>query len=556
MEFINLDKEYTVDGSGNANQQPKTEMYFLNVPFGEDYKHVIDFNNAKERFDAFVQLSDKHVVGGNIIRKDTNIVIDGILGDMEKYNYIMYRNASVSSKWWFAFIRKVTYQADHITTVEIKTDVWQSYLFERKFYKSYVIRTHIPKTMDTIGRWVEPEPVYAELETSRNVDTVLASLDWEPQWVLHTTSKYNKDTGKYEYKGNGLAGTYSGEYGKYVNSPDTMQAALEAYGRKSMDDICSGADWKSILNSLLSGGTSTQSVGALTSATSVAELQDHRDECIGLFAIPRWAITPGEANPSNDFVYKSDTLNLARESLANGYVPRNKKLLSSVFTSYVIYNRNGFKVVLKPESLGNSLQITIGCSPMGTTGFILSLDNYDDKTNNYFKVPYSCQQRIGYDKNTGLDKAISAISSVLGIVGGVSAIKGGDASGAVGALEGTKNLIDSTKTNIQSIGASGDITSVTDGRATIRVAELSPSYAHSIMADEYLDQYGYAVNEVMPLPYYMTCRSNWNYIKTQNINLSIIGNNADCEELKGIFDAGVTIWHGLDNYGDYTKENN
>ena len=59
----------------------------------------------------------------------------------------------------------------------------------------------------------------------------------------------------------------------------------------------------------------------------------------------------------------------------------------------------------------------------------------------------------------------------------------------------------------------------------------------------------------MPLPYYMNCRSNWNYIKTQNINLSIEGNNADCEELKGIFDAGVTIWHGLDNYGDYSKEN-
>ena len=56
-----------------------------------------------------------------------------------------------------------------------------------------------------------------------------------------------------------------------------------------MDDIVNGVDWKSILNSFLSGGTNPASVSALTSATSIAELQDHRDELIGVYAIPKWA---------------------------------------------------------------------------------------------------------------------------------------------------------------------------------------------------------------------------------------------------------------------------
>ena len=397
MKHIDFDKEYNVNGSGSEYQEPKTEVYFLNVPFGKDYKHVVDFPTHKARMDALTALSDKHVTAVNIVRKDTEIVIDGVLQNMEKYNYVMYQNASVSNKWWYAFITGVDYQADHLTKVSIKTDVWQSYLYERKIYKSLVERTHIPVNEDAIGRWVMPEPFYSEPETSREVDTVLSSLNWEPQWVLHTTSKYNNSTDSYEYSGTGSGGTYSGEYGHYVNSPAAMKDVMDKYGRKSVEDIFKDAHydgtWQTILNSFLTGGTYAGSVGALTSSTSIAELQDHRDECIGLYAIPRWAIIQGQATPTNDFTYRSDTLQLDRSSLANGYRPRNKKLLSSVFTQYVLYNRNGFKVSLNPEMLGDTLDITIGCSPMGTTGYIVSLDNYDNDVNNYFKVQIAKRPR-------------------------------------------------------------------------------------------------------------------------------------------------------------------
>lgn len=562
MKHIDFDKEYNVNGSGSEFQEPKTEVYFLNVPFGKDYKHVVDFPTHKARMDALTALSDKHVTAVNIVRKDTEIVIDGVLQNMERYNYVMYKNASLSNKWWYAFITGIDYQADHLTKVKIKTDVWQSYLYERKIYKSLVERTHIPVNEDSIGRWVMPEPFYSEPEESREVDTVLGSSDWEPQWVLHTTSKYNNSTDSYEYSGTGSAGTYSGEYGHYVNSPAAMKDVMDNYGRKSFNDVVNDVgieiDWKQFWKNLLTTGSdlkpTNQSI-ALTGLTTLAELQDHRDECVGLYAIPRWAIIQGQATPTNDFTYRSDTLQLDRSTLASGYRPRNKKLLSSVFTQYILYNRNGFKVSLNPEMLGNTLDITVGCSPMGTTGYIVSLDNYENDTNNYFKVPYSCSARVGYDANTGLDKAVSGVSSLLGLTMGIGRVTSGDASSIPGILQSGEDLIDFTKPQYQSIGSSGDITSVTDGRATIRLAELSPSAAHSRAADRYLDQFGYAVNEILNVSYYIKSRSNWNYIKTQNVNLSIKGPADDCEELKDIFNSGTTIWHGLDHFGDYDQTN-
>ena len=53
----------------------------------------------------------------------------------------------------------------------------------------------------------------------------------------------------------------------------------------------------------------------------------------------------------------------------------------------------------------------------------------------------------------------------------------------------------------------------------------------------------------------MTGRKNWNYIKT--IGANIEGNipEDDLNELKAIFNNGVTIWHKASTYLDYSQDN-
>jgi len=92
---------------------------------------------------------------------------------------------------------------------------------------------------------------------------------------------------------------------------------------------------------------------------------------------------------------------------------------------------------------------------------------------------------------------------------------------------------------------------------------IKPEYAKKI--DDYFDMYGYQVNEVKKPN--LTGRQLWNYVKTINVNIS--GKKphhphstipakiptADLNELRSIFDNGVTIWHDVTEIYNYNAMN-
>lgn len=65
--------------------------------------------------------------------------------------------------------------------------------------------------------------------------------------------------------------------------------------------------------------------------------------------------------------------------------------------------------------------------------------------------------------------------------------------------------------------------------------------------------YGYKVNNVK-LPN-ITGRRNWNYVKTLDCNLLGEIPQEDLEELKQIFNNGVTFWHNPSSFLDYSQNN-
>lgn len=72
--------------------------------------------------------------------------------------------------------------------------------------------------------------------------------------------------------------------------------------------------------------------------------------------------------------------------------------------------------------------------------------------------------------------------------------------------------------------------------------------------DDFFSMYGYKVNS-LKIPN-ITGRQNWNYVKTLNAN--ILGNIPQdaIQELKAIFDNGVTFWHNANTFLDYSQQNN
>lgn len=543
---------------------PNTTLYVGVAPWNSDLKNVQSYASRAEQISTIQGLLSHKYEHINIIRRDSDLILKGVNEDLTQCNYLMYQNADISNKWYFAFIDNVKYNSLNSVIISHTIDVWQTYQFDITYYKNLILRSHVAKSSDTVGRWLAPEPINVAPEFERK-HNVFNDLSWTPQYVLHSTSVFNNTTKKYEYKGNGTGATLSAEYGIFVNNDDDVQTVVKKYGKLSAAEALKSNDddeYSNWISDLLTGQTIDKAV-KLISTTSISQLQDHRDELIGLYAIPSWVHDGSNKYATNAITSKSVSVTLPTSTLACGYTPRNKKMLSSLCKAYLFYNENGFKLPLKPELFtSGSPSFTVKSTELSTNGFILQIGSYADYTAKTNKISYRCENRLGYDANTGLDKVLNTLTSAVGVVNAVGSVAsqafvgnvGGAVQGAVGAVQQSINMIDALGQRGVSTGASGDIMSITEKRAMPVFADVSPTEAQCRYIDDYLDVYGYAINEIGKISTYMKNRSNWNYIQVANCNIKVSAPNDDVNKLKQMFESGVTIWHK--NFGDYDQTNN
>ena len=69
----------------------------------------------------------------------------------------------------------------------------------------------------------------------------------------------------------------------------------------------------------------------------------------------------------------------------------------------------------------------------------------------------------------------------------------------------------------------------------------------------YFDKYGYKVNTVK-VPN-INGRYNWNFVKTIECYIEADIPQDDLQEIKNMFDAGITIWHHPDTFMNYSNRN-
>ena len=80
--------------------------------------------------------------------------------------------------------------------------------------------------------------------------------------------------------------------------------------------------------------------------------------------------------------------------------------------------------------------------------------------------------------------------------------------------------------------------------------QIKPEYR--IILENFFNMFGYKVN-LVKTPNFHT-RKYWNYVQTANCNITGNFNNNDLQELKAIFDGGITFWH-TDDVGNYSLKN-
>ena len=536
-----------------AVTNPTTRLDLFTVPWGkpEECHAIVDFPTAAAQVAAFDDLAAKGVSATkfNYIKKDQAFRIEGNFARFEAFNYCRYQNRDFvnrqgNKKWYYAFIDRVEYIAQDIAMIYITTDYWQTYQFNITYYKSLIARAHVKKSEDTVGRWLQPEPVGAPADYEKQI-SLFDETEWAPLWTMVSVSKPGNP---WIYGGYGDGSLMTGQYSCFIHQADDIQKLINEFAGEV----------------------------------------DRRQDILTFKCLPRWVYqtlkSGGWLNSVSaggvDFEYIStnylctQTANaeLSGSTLACGYTPRNKKMLTSMCRVYVVYNYNGFSQPLRPEFIsGNSIKMKIEMEPIATNVFKLKFTNYAMPAESVFDVPYGCEMQIGYNENGGVQGTLNRFGSVLNAAGAVagSAVSLGaniatgnvagvinSGVGAVGSIfNASRDIASAFNSKVATKGSQGDSTSISSDNCVFRLVDCSPLYNECGPIDDFLDLYGYAINEWGKISSWKDTRSKWNYLQTVDCNIKVNAPAPEAASIRDMFNTGVTIWHSISDFGDYSLNN-
>lgn len=541
---------------------PQTDLYLLKCPLEIDQQNQLTFSNATAQYNYFNNLPKRGNTDFTYQRKDGVIRFNADIEDIRGYNYCMYRNDAYSNKWFYAFITDMKYANDGVTFITLKTDVWQTWLFDINVKSSYVVREHVND--DTIGKHTLDENLsIGEPINNATVTYTISSPDNDMQrMVAQVTELPEGVTVPTGYTNRIYTGIPQGSYFVVINGYGDLQVFTKWY------DVAGKAN-------------------AIVSIFIVpyAMVSNAHNEP---FTVKHNGTTLGNATfgflPTSYDAKQFNFNNVTYSPTLNGYTPKNNKLYCYPYSYLEVTNSCGTDVIFHYEDFGNPTStqwncygvLTQGCSirmyPANykkTTGFAASYA-YGIPCGKLPQISWQSDYYLNWQAQNATNVAVQSAANVVGGAGQVAgsmiaASEGGRGSGISGIFGGVGSLISSVGTAmqehhvadlvpIQERGATtnADLTYVMDKIGfTFHKMSLRAEYAQ--MIDHFFSMFGYKVNEMKVPNVYG--RSNWNYV--QCIQANIIGDvpQDDMNEIKELFNTGITFWHNPSTYLDYSQTN-
>lgn len=560
---------------------PQTDVYLLKVPLEIDNENQLTFANATAQFNYFNGLTGKIALDNfTYQRKDGVIRVPYNIDDIIEYNYVMYRNDGFSNKWFYAYISGMEFINPSTTAVSIKTDTFQTWQFDLTYKQCFVEREHVND--DTVGLHTQPE----NLETGEYLVQGIFNIPmyenpssgnyYDAWWVCFCVSEYPDDTTFINGEGITIGGVYSAmhficeeqRHARDIMEIYSLAGKAEAIKNMYMVPQCVVNVDPTKLNPTLSDGTTPASMiegsnGQTTKIHTVFPLKDS-------YTAPAYHIP----QPTD---------------LAGSYQPVNNKLKTYPYTYFYLTNNSGeqaeyhwedfpfetygttpntyearscaFKKCYVPSaSLSAKLYFT------NYKGYVESgSPSYGEHTYsyglNFSKIPV-CAWTTDYYTNWLTQNGVNINTQIaLGAAGAAAGLF----TGGVGLVAGTAGLIGTIANNMAKVHqakifpdqAGGDINAGDFTFAYLKSSisfyymSIRPEYAALI--DKYFSAYGYKVNTIK-IPN-VTGRTNWNYVKTVGCYIEANIPQEDLQEIKNLFDKGITFWHNPATFADYSQNN-
>lgn len=537
---------------------PQTDIYLLKVPLEINDSNQLTFSSASAQHNYFNSLPKIHVDDYTYQRKDGTIRYGGQFDDLIGYNYVMYRNDYYTNKWFYAYITNMSYLNDSVTAVSIKTDVYQTWMFDLTYKQTFIEREHVND--DTTGLHTVPENLelgeYIMNGSVINNDLSPSQTETNVSWICFQVSDFPDGDGALspslgdDVQGKIYGGVYSGLTYLFVLTPTAANRLIKCY------DLAGKADAIVSIFQVPLGILSADKL-SITNHTSEAG-------SIGI-----GIMTADDYN-----AIAIDTQTITKPTSLNSYTPKNHKMLTYPFTYFYATNNAGTETIYHWEDFSGNPSFKIEGAISQGMSIKAYPTNYKNATNlscynygiNGGKLPvcaWNSDYYVNWCTQNSVNQPLSIASSIVnGVIGtGVNMSYqnyAGALSSATGAFFGIANAIsrqyeaslvpDQAKGNANA----GDI-NMAEKRMGFTFYPMSIKAEYAKICDDFFSMYGYKVNRLKTPN--ITGRRNWNYVKTIGCYIEADIPQDDLEELKDMFNKGITFWHNTNTFMDYSQTN-
>lgn len=533
---------------------PITDIVIYKFPTDTTYRNVYGFysQSALNTFlnrDAIkvATLSDQQYV-----RRDYHIEVNLPFDAIEDASYIAYNNHETNSSgieyigWEYAFITEKHFVNFNCTRLILKYDVWTNVMkangFDSDKFRGYVEREHGDYRVSNIYDDVTPNNIIRRYETFSNYEYTLLVVVSD---IAHSSVADGSVTGK-EFRGNDLDRVgisymiFDDDNHPIVGTDDLYDYAKKLGASRYVYStyyckISSAMVTKIQNNSSYFSGK----IGGIIDDVTLAFMYYRGDNSVPSFTttitVPDLYIMDRDIYDDHKiytYPYKYAILVTNQETMN---LPYEYLEFDSDHNAHIdvtlSFDGNGIYIMYKPEFV-NGYNDRIICK------YMVSTSTSTDELQAYYG------QHI-----------LGDIANIGAAIAGQSLLKEGSW------------LIPAITTGVQATSMFNTVftpsshkkgVSIADGYIYIENGEYA-IYSMSINAPsidimlKMWDSTGYPVNKYKVIDYHT--RTLYNYVKARDV--SIVNNvyicNSDREEIRKIFEKGVTVWHGGSSvqFGDY-----
>ena len=562
-----------------ATIAPSSEVYLVKAPIESDNLNHLNFANQTAQINYFTSLPKKAFDRYTYIRKENAIRVEGNAEELMRYNYLMYKNDDYGNKWIFAFITNVKYLNDNVALITFRTDVFNTWYFDVTFKPSYVEREHTND--DSIGANILAEDT-SEGEYILNSGTEVPIVDIsQGYWIAIQCSDAPLEIKNYLQSNTRVYGGLRS--GAWI----FMVEATTAGSNANFDNLIKWFDYDNKTDAIIAMYVMPK---YFAPSAVVMSLQDST----GTYSADIYAL------PTSTTPYHGDMVSVPINTSIDGYVPKNNRLFCYPYNYLRASNHAGSDTIYRWEEFTTSDhhgEFYVYSIPNQGIDSRLIPKNYKYSSNNIFafydfgltggKLPllswhsdyylnwqatnginipaHTYEYAEQYTRNTGLTSQIENPIGKMTERDIGSAVFGGlqiDAAWASGAGQWIKSITADlggagyraymTPDTIQGCANVGDL-NFSCHMNTFGLQRMSIKAEMAAIIDQFFSMFGYKTLKVK-IPN-INGRANWNYVKTKQANIEGDIPQVDMQELKAIFNNGVTIWHNPNTFLDYSQNN-